>query len=296
MTDKSVYLFGEVLFDCFPGQPPVLGGAPLNVAWHLQGFGMTPYLVTAVGSDALGQQLRDKMTAWDLSLEHVQTHSDYPTGVVNVTFEHGEPRYEIAAPAAWDGIDKARVPTPNNAIFYHGTLATRHETSREALAALLTCSQDDRVIDVNLRSPHWERERVLSALQYGLLAKLSIDELNTLTDNPERPWADRALELKQALNIINLLVTQGADGATLFDANGNRFDTPKDARLVGEVNSTVGAGDAFTAIVIMGMLNEWRWEHIIERAHQFAGYIVTQQGAVIEDPSIYQDFINLWNI
>ena len=33
-------IFGEVLFDTFPDGTAVLGGAPFNVAWHLQGFGL----------------------------------------------------------------------------------------------------------------------------------------------------------------------------------------------------------------------------------------------------------------
>lgn len=296
MTDKPVYLFGEVLFDCFPGQTPVLGGAPLNVAWHLGGFGFNPQLVTAVGRDELGEQIRHKMAKWGLSLEHVQQNPEHRTGVVDVEIVNGEPQYQIAAPVAWDYINKALVPTPQDALFYHGSLACRNESSKQALTALLTHSRDDRVIDVNLRPPHWQPEPVLSALHCGLLVKLSLEELNWLTHQPERPWFERALELKQSLDIINLLVTQGGDGATLIDANGERFDTPQEAQPIGEVNSTVGAGDAFTAVVIMGMLSDWHWPHIIERAHQFAGYIVTQQGAVVEERSIYQDFINLWNI
>jgi fructokinase len=296
MTNKSIYLFGEVLFDCFPDQQPVLGGAPLNVAWHLKGFGIEPKLVTAIGDDELGHVLRDKMTQWGLSLDHVQIKPEHPTGVVAVSFHDGEPQYEITAPVAWDFIDKQEVPTPENALFYHGTLATRNDISHQALTQLLEQNRDGRIIDVNLRPPFWQREQVLSSLHYGLLVKLSQDELDILSDSPELPWQERALKLKRSLDIVNLLVTRGGDGATLFDASGEQHNTANDTQMVRTVNSTVGAGDAFTSVIILGMLNNWSWDHTIERAHQFAGYIVTQQGAIVEDITIYQDFINLWNI
>ena len=296
MINKSIYLFGEVLFDCFPGQEPILGGAPLNVAWHLQGFGIEPKLITAVGNDDLGNKLRDKMAQWGLSLDYVQTVTDHPTGIVDVTFENGEPQYEITSPVAWDYIDKQYVPTPEDTFFYHGTLATRNEVSQDGLNQLLGQGRDGRIIDVNLRSPFWDREKVLSSLHCGLLVKLSLEELEILSDSPELPWDEQVLQLKRSLDIVNILVTRGGDGATLFDAQGERHDTTSDTQMVRTVNSTVGAGDAFTSVIILGMLNSWSWDIMIERAHQFAGYIVTQQGAIVEDITIYQDFINLWNI
>jgi fructokinase len=216
--------------------------------------------------------------------------------VVDVSFHDGEPQYDITAPVAWDFIDKQHLPTPKYALFYHGSLATRNEVSQQALTQLLDQSRDGRIIDVNLRPPFWQKEQVLSSLHYGLLVKLSLEELYILSDSPELSWQERALQLKRSLDIVNLLVTRGGDGATLFDASGEQHDTTSDTQMVRTVNSTVGAGDAFTSVIILGMLNNWSWGHTIERAHQFAGYIVTQQGAIVEDITIYQDFINLWNI
>ena len=54
---KRPIVFGEVLFDTFPDGSAVLGGAPFNVAWHLQGFGLTPVFISRVGDDARGRQV-----------------------------------------------------------------------------------------------------------------------------------------------------------------------------------------------------------------------------------------------
>ena len=57
-------VIGEVLFDCFPDGSTVLGGAPFNVAWHLQAFGLRPLVVTRVGDDALGERVLTTMESW----------------------------------------------------------------------------------------------------------------------------------------------------------------------------------------------------------------------------------------
>lgn len=51
-SNQSLCIFGEVLFDHFPDGNQVLGGAPFNVAWHLQAFGQSPCMVSRVGNDA----------------------------------------------------------------------------------------------------------------------------------------------------------------------------------------------------------------------------------------------------
>ena len=59
-------IYGEVLYDRFPDGRSVLGGAPFNVAWHLQGFGLSPLMLTAVGNDQPGLQIRERMQQWGM--------------------------------------------------------------------------------------------------------------------------------------------------------------------------------------------------------------------------------------
>ena len=49
-----------------PDGSRVLGGAPFNVAWHLRGFGANPLVISAVGDDAEGREVLERMTSWDL--------------------------------------------------------------------------------------------------------------------------------------------------------------------------------------------------------------------------------------
>lgn len=296
-----IYIFGEVLFDCFPESEPKLGGAPFNVAWHLQAFGGSPTFISAVGDDDAGKQILDNMQQWGMVTQYVTVDPLHPTGRVDVTFTEGEPQYDIVLDTAYDHIDPSALPVPSGEhMFYNGTLAARCITSQESLAQLRSWPAQKAFVDVNLRDPWWELEWVKNTVHGGHCVKLNRDELVLLSEVETAPEDTDGLKalaqnFRLANNIANLIVTQGADGAFLVDEMGEIIchDMPPQAR---EVVDTVGAGDAFSSIVILGMLNNWQWQTILERAQQFAGFIVTQQGAVSDNPAIYGDFKCLWGM
>ena len=88
-------VFGEVLFDRFEDGSSVLGGAPFNVVWHLQGFGLEPLLISRVGNDRLGEQVIAAMESWGMDTRGIQFDKDHPTGTVNVTLNNGQPTFDI---------------------------------------------------------------------------------------------------------------------------------------------------------------------------------------------------------
>ena len=94
-------IFGEVLYDCFPDGTMVLGGAPFNVAWHLQAFGCTPVFVSSVGTDAAGEKIIKAMDNWGMGTQWIERDPLHPTGRVNVTFVSNEPTYDIVRDSAW---------------------------------------------------------------------------------------------------------------------------------------------------------------------------------------------------
>ena len=96
----QILIFGEVLFDCFPNGKQILGGAPFNVAWHLQAFGVAPLLISRVGNDGLGTQIKTAMQAWGMDCSGLQVDPDRPTGTVTVQFNGEEPLYDIVNPCA----------------------------------------------------------------------------------------------------------------------------------------------------------------------------------------------------
>jgi fructokinase len=180
MTDMKYarpVVFGEVLFDRFPDGHVVPGGAPFNVAWHLQAFGGMPLMISRVGNDALGRNIRQAMEGWSMALRGLQLDSQHPTGIVDVSIHAGEPAYDIVDQRAYDFIDATQLPPlPESGVLYHGSLALRNPVSRQALETLRQDSGMALFVDVNLRAPWWQRDAVLAMLQQARWAKLNADE------------------------------------------------------------------------------------------------------------------------
>lgn len=297
------WVFGEVVLDCFEDGAKVLGGAPFNVAWHLQNLGLAPLFISAVGKDEMGGEVVEAMKSIDMAADGLQIKDDLPTGHVRVSHSEGEPQYDIVENVAFDFIDENAIAQPdNNVLLYNGTLALRNQVSKASLSALIDNHDITRFVDVNLRDPWWNLEQTIELLRYSDYVKLNEHELNILAGEelhqqfPGEPGmmnAPLAEAFKQEHEIVNLIVTLGDKGASLIDAEGHCIDVPAPPRSSKFVDS-VGAGDAFSAVMIFAIIHHWDLSSAMMRAQEFASFIVTQQGATCKEPSIYQDFLSLW--
>lgn len=295
--ERVVVLFGEVLADLFPDRS-VLGGAPFNVARHLQAFGMLPVLITRVGDDSLSRELVATMTRLGMTTEGVQQDAQHPTGQVNVHIENGGHRFEIPPDQAYDFIDAndackvALSAAPE--LIYFGTLAQRNEVSFNALNKILQKVQSRRILDINLREPWYTVETIQQSLSHAELVKMSEDELEViarlLNISESNADAQAAAMIKQ-FSLQQLIVTCGAEGVWQLDADGNkRVQQGGSVELV----DTVGAGDAFTAVFITGTLRGWSSAETLSRANAFAAAICGVRGAIPAEPGFYDSFLNAW--
>lgn len=283
-------IFGEVLFDCFPNGETVLGGAPFNVAWHLQAMGDAPSFVSRVGRDELGEQIVSAMQAWQMSILALQFDEQHPTGQVAITIEDDEPHYDITPDSAYDFIDASALPSVSqDAILYHGSLALRNPHSRAAFESLAAQPNLSIFLDVNLRSPWWNKEEILAWLSQARWAKLNDDELALLVDCDGQGDGDMEADLwrlRELAGLEMLVVTCGEDGAIAGTADGELFRV-RPGTLERFVD-TVGAGDAFTAMLLHGLLNDWPLAETMEKAQQFASRVVGQRGATPSERDFYQ--------
>ncbi len=280
-------VFGEVLVDCFPDGRRVLGGAPFNVAWGLKGFGQDPLLVSATGEDADGRCVREKMSAWGLRLEGLQTDPVHPTGEVRVELKGGEPSYDICMPRAWDFVADDGFQATK--LLYHGLLALRSEPSRRAFEAIQARSEAPRFFDVNLRPPHDSADRLKPWMQGTDWLKLNIDELAAVLGEPAISFADCETSvdrLRDAFGIRNVLLTAGAEGLRIRGEVGEAVCSP--APPLTKLADTVGAGDSISAVVIDGILRGVPAQEIVGAAGRFASKICGLQGATIEEKEFYR--------
>ncbi len=293
-------IFGEVLFDRFPDGTRTLGGAPFNVAWHLQGFGADPLMLTAIGRDDEGREVLDRMAEWGLDRRGVQVDPDHATGRVEVDVVDGEPRFHIPAGQSWDHIDSrmalaVALESPVGLV-YHGTLAARKERSRHALAAIIGALPVAIFADVNLRDPWWSREGTFEASARVSRLKLNQEELALLARADVRSGSE-CLEVGRGFarqhSISHLIVTRGAEGAIWVIEGEEALEA--EAAEVTDLVDTVGAGDAFSAILCLGMLEEWPADTTLARASRFAAEICGIQGATVADASLYDGQLHEWS-
>jgi len=232
------------------------------------------------------------MAEWGMDSSGLQTDPVYPTGQVNIEVVNGEPCYAIPPDQAYDFIGIAELADLEQAaLIYHGSLALRQTVSCAALDAILSRVNSPVFFDVNLRSPWWREADIRQRLGRSDWAKLNHEELTRLS-LPGQPLETVAGEFIETYTLQGLLLTRGEAGAEALTAEGGRYRVrPAPA---GEIIDTVGAGDAFTAVFLLGQLRGWDLAQTLLRAQAFASAIVGVRGATVADRAFYQRFIDDW--
>jgi len=289
-------VFGEVLFDQFEDGRLVLGGAPFNVAWHLKGLGQNPLFISRVGQDELGDRVFCAMRDWGLDTTGVQTDPTRPTGTVRVQMDGGLPRYEIPPDQAHDFIDADQAISAaaggEFSLLHHGTLALRSPASRDALIRLVKRLDVGIFLDPNLRSPWWEMRAVRDAMQRATWAKLNGEELTLLCPaHAAQGHVELASKLRAEFDLELLVVTLGADGAVAADTS-ECVKVP--AAEVRNFVDSVGAGDAFDAVLIVGLMQGWGLPSVLYCATQFAAAVCGIRGATAMNPVFYEAHLKQW--
>ncbi|MES1988778.1 MAG: carbohydrate kinase [Pseudomonadota bacterium] len=300
-TGKVIALFGEVLADIFPDQT-ILGGAPFNVTRHLGAFSVHPVLVTRVGHDELRDELMQEMNRLELDTSGVQTDSLYPTGQVKVILESGNHRYEILPDQAYDHIHSGLTHMVTLALkpelIYFGTLAQRGMESRLALDKFLSAGQSPRFLDINLRKPCYNKHNIKRSLQRTDILKMNEEELDVIAQyfklkGENRPQIARILA--NEFEIKKVVVTCGAKGCWMLN-DDRQLLYSEPVEISEPLVDTVGAGDAFAAIFILGLISKWDMSLTISRANQLASAVCTIRGAAPHSLEFYNRFRREWGL
>lgn len=292
---------GEILFDVFPDGTKVLGGAPLNVAWHLHAFGLEPLLLSRIGDDDLGGAVLETLDSWGVDCSGVQIDAEAPTGRVAVELDGGAPTFDIVDDQAYDRLDgdAARdiLGGFRPALLYHGSLIARGRAAYRALRSIRENTRAPIFVDVNLRKPWWSVERVSSLIRGTRWVKLNDDELGELSDRGSLAGVAgselAAAELARRHGIDELVVTCGDRGAFAWVGGRSVAGQPPDDV---DVIDTVGAGDAFSAVWIAGLLHGWGPETTLVRALDFAALICGIRGATTQNRRIYDERLEAWSL
>ena len=286
MTSPSIVCFGEVLWDKLPSGK-IAGGAPMNVAYHANNFGLKSKMISRVGNDDLGKELLAFLKEKGVSTDLIQTDHTFQTGVVNVTLdEKGSPSYEIVEPVAWDYIhpdETAQKAVKNAAALVFGSLACRTERTKKTLLELLGMAKL-RVFDVNLRPPFFSRELLETLLEKADIVKMNDEELEIIAGwygggNNER--SDLEL-VREKFDLQTIVMTKGPNGAVLQNADG--FFTQGGFPV--KVQDTIGSGDSFFAGFLKKYLTGAPPQECLAFACATGALVASKKGGT---PSISED-------
>jgi len=283
MSEKElqhpVVCFGETLWDILPGEK-LPGGAPMNVAYHLNQLGKNPAVISRIGCDDPGKELIQILEAKNINTQFIQFDNKNCTGKVYAEFkENNEVHYEIAKPVAWDYIqwqDAFTSLIEEAEYFVFGSLVARSKHSKNTLLKCVEAART-KVLDINLRPPHYNKKTVEELLIKADVLKLNLAELHLITGwfNDYESDEDRISLLKEKFELDVIIVTKGGDGAILNI--GSQFYHHSGYTV--EVADTVGSGDAFLAATISKLIDRAPPEETLDFASRLGAYIASCKGA-----------------
>ncbi len=278
---------GEVLWDLLPDGPQ-LGGAPANFAGHARALGAEVTLVSRLGSESLGGDALRLLADRGLDLGAVTLDPFRPTGTVAVELTpEGQPLFHIQEAVAWDDlmVDAEQLShiAKADAICF-GTLAQRSPASREVVRLCVESVSPPalRVCDINLRAPFYTAQGIEDSLRMANVLKLNEAELLDLAEQFGLTGsAEEQLEsLAGQFGLHTVVLTLGAQGSQVFREGQWTFEPGRKV----EVRDAVGAGDAFTAAFVLGILRGWPVQEVQRLATDIAAFVCTQPGATPDLP------------
>ena len=292
---RTIVGLGEALWDVLPSGK-VLGGAPLNVACHVQALlqgsaGASPsrrgeaVVASRVGRDPLGDEVVHQLAGRGMSTDFVQRDAAHATSTVNVTLDAGQPTYTFAPDIAWDHLEFtpewAELAGRCDAVCF-GTLAQRSPASRATIWKFLDAApQAIRLFDINLRQGFYDRESILEGCRRATLVKLNDKELAILAQLIELPAAEPLAQLEQVRHQFDLeavIYTRGEQGTLLV--HRDIIVDPSPVRYEPAANAdAVGAGDACSAGILTGWLRGFAPAQTAELANRLGAYVASQPGA-----------------
>lgn len=278
---SKIICYGEVLWDMLPGGKKP-GGAPMNVGIHLKKIGLQPTIVSRIGDDEQGTQLKKFLEQNEMDTRFIHTDEKLDTSEVLVHLdENRNATYEICKPVAWDNvcIDDDLIELSASAdLIVFGSLAQRNKTTRETLLRLLENSKATRLLDVNLRPPFDTPEIVEQLLRGSDFAKLNDEELVKVAG-----WHNKTGNEKELIKWMagfykcpTVCVTRGPNGAILYI--DEEFHEHPGFKV--QATDTVGAGDSFLAALIAGLSKTQPTQNALEFACAVGAFVASKHGAV----------------
>jgi fructokinase len=289
---KRMTSIGEILFDLYP-EGNKLGGAPFNFIYHIRKLTGAGNFISRIGNDKYGKEILEFLKDKNFPADYIQVDEKKPTGTASPQLSSQKiPKWKIEEDTAYDFIELTEnvndlIENQTDCVYF-GTLAQREKESRETIQSLFHKKGKKYFCDLNIRQNFYSKELLEECLLAADMLKLNSDEMELVSSLllNERFDENKTPQKVMGKYSIDLLcITKGSEGAILFcGGEKNKYEINLNKE---EVIDTVGAGDAYAAILCLGYLENWSLEKINKLASEFASEIVMINGALPDNDSVY---------
>jgi len=293
----NITAIGEILWDVYPDQKR-LGGAPFNFIYHILKILGKANFISSVGNDAHGKEMLSFLQTSGFDTRTISINYEFPTGTVKVELDENKvPRFTISSECSFDhlklnDISKHIFETETD-LLYFGTFTTRKGTSRDTVISMLNRPDKKYFCDLNLRHDFYTKDFIEKTLSTCNVIKVNEYELEKLKQyfNLAPSNNDAINQLLHNFNIDLIGLTLGDKGAELYSkTNKSYYRSPQT-----EIVDTLGAGDAFAAILCLGYLKSLPIERTNRLANEFALEVCMVNGALPPDDKIYLKYKNVFS-
>lgn len=295
---KNITAFGEILWDVYPDKKR-LGGAPFNFIYHVWKILGYANFISSVGNDENGKEILSCLGTIGFNTKNFIVDEEHPTGTVQVVLDENKaPRFTPTYNCCYDFVKLAdqmmKLLLQETDLIYFGTFSARSETTRETLFSMLNNPDKKYFCDLNLRHDFFTKDLIEQALHSVNVLKVNDTELSKLKElfNLPATYNEACSSLLNKFDIDLIGLTLGEKGAFLFSKNESDYYFSEPTQIV----DTLGAGDAFAAILCLGYLKQIPLVQINQLANEFALEICKVNGALPNDNSLYQKHQELFTV
>lgn len=302
--DPEVVTIGRVSIDLYPQQAgPMstvttleksIGGTATNVAVAAARLGHRAAVVTKVGDDAFGLDVKHALAnRFGVSIDHVSVHPTLPTPLAFAELDPVEDptiifyRYPDAPDFQLDDDDLGPVPIETVPVLWIPASRFAREPSRSAVQHALArrARRGHTVLDLDWRPHFWPDRSTASATIAPLIDEFTIVignrtecEIATGTADPENA-AERLLARGVGAAVVKL----GADGVLVATQDGDRAIVEP---IPVDVVCGLGAGDAFGGAFCHGLLSGWSIADAARLGNAAGAYVAARLRCADDMPTI----------
>ncbi len=291
----EVIAIGELLIDMIAGSPGLPleaqttfkrfpGGAPANFAVGVRRLGLSSGMITKIGDDFFGHFLLETLKHEQVDTSQIRITKEYKTALAFVGLDKNRsPSFSFYRSPCADimlneqEIDEQYIKSAK--LLMCGTVSMADEPARSAIFKAIELAKKYGLkvaCDPNLRDDLWHfkdpREHIFKIIKDTDIFLPSISEAEFITGAKGENAFESILDLGPSI----VGITHGTKGSTILTKDGN-FSAPS---YKVEVVDTTGAGDAFAAGLITGLLTNMPIEKIPRFANAVSALKITRKGAM----------------